>query len=125
MVMHEGNMGFTMEAPREWADRVVSRYEEELDGTTLVFYEKENMLAASGDAEDQGVLFSIKEYRTTDAVLPVGEEVQVLREACLLYTSSFFDRPGRDLRIDGIRTSSVRYHPDPDHRHCHDVCGRR
>ncbi len=81
MVMHEGNMGFTMEAPREWADRVVSRYEEELDGTTLVFYEKENMLAASGDAEDQGVLFSIKEYRTTDAVLPVGEEVQVLREA--------------------------------------------
>lgn len=79
-VLHEGNMGFTMEVPNEWTDRLVSRYKEELDGTTLVFYEKENMLEDS-DNEEQGVLFSIKEYRTSDAVLPEGEKVQVLREA--------------------------------------------
>ena len=78
-IMHEGNMGFTMEAPNAWAERIVSRYEEELDGTTLIFYEKENML--NGSEDNQGILFSIKEFSTTTAVLPEGEQVQVLREA--------------------------------------------
>lgn len=80
-LMHEGGMGFTMDVPNGWAERVVSRYEEELDGTTLVFYEKENMLAASEDGAEQGILFSIKEYHTCAAVLPQGEQIQVLREA--------------------------------------------
>lgn len=80
-VMHEGELGFTMEVPSVWADRVVSRYEEELDGTTLVFYEKENMLAASESDGEQGVLFSIKEFNTTTAVLPEGERIHMLREA--------------------------------------------
>lgn len=78
-VIHEAKMGFTMDIPNEWSDRLVSRYEEELDGTTLVFYEKENMLASS-EEENEGVLFSIKEYHTMTAVLPEGDNVQILRE---------------------------------------------
>ena len=80
VVMHEGNMGFTMEAPGNWQERVVSRYVDELNATSLVFYEKANMTQEGAD-EQQGVLFTLVEYKTTEAAVPEGDNIRVLREA--------------------------------------------